>query len=465
MRRRDSLHYALLSLFFDNAVIVIALILAVYMYPLITAVVNPPSYVEVLPISILAIMSWLVIGNLVSVYNPYRNYRAIDEFQRIIVGSFLSLLMLVGALFFTRTQTPRLFILIFYIAHILLLFGWRGIARILFRMSHNDRYRRSNVLVVGANGIGKQVVDAFFDNTWMGLNVVGFIDDDEDSLAPNIPVIAPISDIFKVIEQHQIDEVVITLPPKHPKFDQLIAKVHTLPIQVYIIPNYVSLALKHAQVEEFGGLPLINLRAPALNQYQRMVKRLFDVVGSALLLLVLSPLFVVIAVAIKRDSPGSALFKQTRAGENSKHFTMYKFRTMYVDAEDRLNQVIKTNPDGSVTYKTKDDPRVTRVGRFLRRTSLDELPQLFNVLRGDMSLVGPRPELPWLIENYELWQFQRFSVPQGMTGWWQINGRSDKPMHLHTEDDLYYIQNYSLLLDIYIIWQTIGVVLKGKGAY
>jgi len=144
---------------------------------------------------------------------------------------------------------------------------------------------------------------------------------------------------------------------------------------------------------------------------------------------------------------------------------MYKFRSMVDGADRRQHEVLTTTKDGKIIHKQPDDPRVTKVGRWLRRTSLDELPQLFNVLKGDMSLVGPRPEMPWLVEKYEPWQWQRFAVPQGITGWWQINGRSDRPMHLHTEDDLYYIQNYSLLLDVKILLKTIGVVLRGKGAY
>jgi len=144
---------------------------------------------------------------------------------------------------------------------------------------------------------------------------------------------------------------------------------------------------------------------------------------------------------------------------------MLKLRSMYVDADARLQEVIRTTEDGDITFKRRDDPRITRVGRFMRRTSLDELPQLFNVLMGDMSLVGPRPELPWLVERYEPWQRKRFAVPQGITGWWQVNGRSDKPMHLSTEDDLYYIQNYSILLDIIILWKTLTAVLKRRGAF
>ncbi len=144
---------------------------------------------------------------------------------------------------------------------------------------------------------------------------------------------------------------------------------------------------------------------------------------------------------------------------------MYKFRSMVVDAERMTDVVAARGHDDVIVHKTPNDPRVTRVGRFIRRTSLDELPQIFNVLRGEMSLVGPRPELPWLVENYELWQRRRFAVPPGITGWWQINGRSERLMHLHTEDDLYYIQNYSPLLDMQILWRTIGVVVRGRGAF
>jgi lipopolysaccharide/colanic/teichoic acid biosynthesis glycosyltransferase len=172
-----------------------------------------------------------------------------------------------------------------------------------------------------------------------------------------------------------------------------------------------------------------------------------------------------VAVAIKLDSSGPALFVQERIGENGQPFMMYKFRSMVVNADRMPGLPVLNDQDGVVVHKIPNDPRVTRIGRFIRRTSLDELPQLFNVLRGEMSLVGPRPELPWLVENYEIWQRRRFAVPPGITGWWQVNGRSDRLMHMHTEDDLYYIQNYSPLLDLQILWRTIGVVVRGRGAF
>jgi lipopolysaccharide/colanic/teichoic acid biosynthesis glycosyltransferase len=159
------------------------------------------------------------------------------------------------------------------------------------------------------------------------------------------------------------------------------------------------------------------------------------------------------------------LFHQKRAGENGRLFDMLKFRTMVKNAEELQSQVEQRDSNGNLIHKTKDDPRVTRMGRFLRRFSLDELPQLFNILAGTMSLVGPRPEMPYLVDKYQPWQRKRFAVPPGLTGWWQVNGRSDKPMHLHTEDDLYYIQNYSIWLDLQIMVRTIWVVLIGKGSY
>jgi lipopolysaccharide/colanic/teichoic acid biosynthesis glycosyltransferase len=172
-----------------------------------------------------------------------------------------------------------------------------------------------------------------------------------------------------------------------------------------------------------------------------------------------------IVLAIVADSGRPALIRQQRVGENGRLFEMLKFRSMIVNVEASQPASPEKASGDAIVHKQPDDPRVTRLGRILRRFSLDELPQLFNVLVGDMSLVGPRPELPWLVDSYEPWQRKRFAVPQGITGWWQINGRSDRPMHLNTEDDLYYVYNYSLLLDILILIRTPLVVLRGEGAF
>ena len=195
------------------------------------------------------------------------------------------------------------------------------------------------------------------------------------------------------------------------------------------------------------------------------MKRAFDICLVLFALIPALPVMGVLALMIFLEDGAPVLFRQKRVGENGRLFEMLKFRTMVRNAEELRPQVEKLDEDGNLIHKTRDDPRVTRMGRFLRRFSLDELPQLFNILAGTMSLVGPRPEMPYLVERYQPWQRKRFAVPPGLTGWWQVNGRSDKPMHLHTEDDLYYIQNYSIWLDLQIIVRTIWVVLVGRGSY
>jgi exopolysaccharide biosynthesis polyprenyl glycosylphosphotransferase len=235
-----------------------------------------------------------------------------------------------------------------------------------------------------------------------------------------------------------------------------------------------------------NGVPLLRLRESPLNGPARTVKRLMDVVLSSLMFVCAAPIMAVVALVIRLDSPGPVIIRQKRIGENAQPFEMLKFRTMVDDGgqksevgsqrsearsqkqereKEKNLHALRPVSNLSEWHKRPDDPRVTRAGRLLRRYSLDELPQVVNVLRGEMSLVGPRPELPWLVDDYETWQRHRFAVPPGMTGWWQIHGRSDRPMQLNVEDDLYYIRNYSLWLDIVILLRTIPVVLSGRGAY
>ncbi len=196
--------------------------------------------------------------------------------------------------------------------------------------------------------------------------------------------------------------------------------------------------------------------------YGLVVKRCLDVALAALAIGLLIPLLLVVALAVRLDSAGPAIFRQTRIGRGGKSFVVFKFRTMS-DSEQGLR--FFQGPDGTLRHKLVNDPRVTRIGRFLRRTSIDELPQLINVLRGEMSLIGPRPELPGIVEHYQPWQHQRHLVRPGMTGWWQVQGRSDRPMHENTELDLYYVENLSPGLDVQIIRRTIRVVLSGLGAF
>jgi exopolysaccharide biosynthesis polyprenyl glycosylphosphotransferase len=273
-------------------------------------------------------------------------------------------------------------------------------------------------------------------------------------------------DIRQIVHQFEITDVVIALP--HSVYQHLSDTVECLdnsPVRVWVALGFFDLALYETGIAEFAGIPMIDLRAPALSEYQRLTKRAFDLFVGSILLILTFPLMAAVAAVISLQDGSPILFRQQRVGENGCLFEMYKFRTMVKGAEKLRHQVERVDENGDLIHKKENDPRVTPLGKFLRRFSLDELPQLFNVLEGTMSLVGPRPELPYLVEQYQPWQRKRFAIPPGITGWWQVSGRSDKPMHLHTEEDLFYVQNYSLFLDIKILLKTFLVVLQARGAY
>ncbi|MBX3081805.1 MAG: sugar transferase [Anaerolineae bacterium] len=413
----------------------------------------------------LTALIWFVVLMLFNVYDPRRSDSLIGELQNVVTGSLFALLAMAGALYFSFRDVSRLFIVYFYILTVMYLIGWRVIGRLVW-LAMGGKVKRPpyRVLIVGAGELGQQAASLLQED---GEQVLGYVDAHHATAAGNnLPYLGMLEDAAAIVRSQRVDHVIITLPYQaYDQLEGLILSLQKLPVQISIAPNYLNLVLHQATVQDVGGLPLVHLRDPALSPSQRLIKRGFDVVIGTLSIIVSAPLMLIIMTAIRLDSSGSIIFRQKRVGENGRLFTMYKFRTMIEGAEQQIVTSPTYSSDGHVIHKREDDPRITRLGFFLRRTSLDELPQLINVLKGDMSLVGPRPEMPWLVDKYEPWQHKRFAIPQGMTGWWQINGRSDKPMHLHTEDDLYYIQHYSLLFDLVILWRTIFAVLKRKGAY
>ncbi len=469
MFRRFSVNFTIFSIFLDAVIISASLALANLIRPFLNilpfaADVRKPSIP--LPLYPIFIIIWISIYFLLAVYDNRRNYFVVDELTNVSIGTLLAGVSLAGLLYLSYRDVSRLLFIVFTIQTYIAVISWRLIARLTFRLNHEKQANLRHVLIAGAGPVGKQLAEQIIEFPYLGLIVVGFLDDDPAKNNDITPIIGRLNDARRIVDEQHIEDVVIALPRRaHDQVNQLVAELHDRPVKVWVIPDYFHLALHKATIEEFAGLPMLDLRAPALNDYQRMTKRAFDLlVGTAIAILV-SPVLLFIGVAIKLDSPGPALYKSRRVGENGHLFWMYKFRSMKENADQYLKDVTQLDTSGNLIHKTPYDPRVTRIGRFIRRTSLDELPQIVNVLKGEMSLIGPRPELPALVEHYEPWQRKRFAVPQGMTGWWQVNGRSDKPMHLHTEDDLYYVQNYSLLLDLTILFKTVLVVLRGKGAY
>jgi exopolysaccharide biosynthesis polyprenyl glycosylphosphotransferase len=470
MLRRFSVNFAILSMAIDAIFTFFALHLAVAVRPSLPPFpflvpVNAIILPEILGIIVPVV--WVLTFLFSSVYDPKRTYKVTDEIQTVIIAEALAALICAGILYLGFRDFSRWLFVTFFFFNTIFILGWRVVLRVWFRLGHNPA-RERRVLIVGAGKTGRSVGQLMQNYQWAGLNLVGYLDDDLTKKEDGLRILGSVGSVRQVVEKYNIEDVVVALPQRaYSQINKLTVTLHDLPVHVRVVPDYFSLALYRASVDDFGGIPMISLRDPALNEVQRLVKRIFDLVFGTASVMMLLPILTIIGLLIKLDSKGPIIFRQERVGENGRIFKMFKFRTMVPDADAHREVITEVDPNnGQFLFKKRpDDPRITHIGRFLRRTSLDELPQLLNVLIGDMSLVGPRPELPWLVDQYEPWQRKRFAVPQGMTGWWQVNGRSDKPLHLHTEDDLYYVQNYSIWMDLYILLKTPWVVLRGKGAY
>lgn len=479
MFKRFSMNYMVLLFLVDTVLIQSSVWLAYYLRLILPfgQEIQPewlPRFVYVPTISMLILVAalWAASFLILSCYTPRRIIFWADEFQRITLAHTVAALSLAGLLYLANIPLLRLVFVYFYISVLILLLSFRIVLRLWHRMRPDHSKSIARILVVGTGQSGQNIVSEFTRCEWPGVELVGFLDDESPlgHEVQGLPVLGRLEHAVSIIEKHQVDEVIIALPREaHARLANLATLLYTLPVRLRVVPDYFDLAFYGATIENLGGIPLIGLRDPAIDGIQRFIKRLMDIAVSSVALLITSPIMAAVALAIKLEDNGPIFYRAPRVGENGRLFYMLKFRSMVVNA-DKMPFTAGTDDsagDKASTqfHKRPDDPRITRIGRLIRRTSADELPQLINVLRGDMSVVGPRPELPWLVKEYELWQRKRFAVPQGITGWWQINGRSDNMMHLHTEQDLYYVQHYSLWLDVQILWRTIGVVLRGKGAY
>jgi exopolysaccharide biosynthesis polyprenyl glycosylphosphotransferase len=423
-----------------------------------------------LSVYLLIIVIWTVVFQLVSAYDANWILRFVHEMQAVWTGIFLSILLLAGVLYLSYLDLSRLLFLYFALMEVIFTTTFRIVVRQMFKRLRLSRVGLQRVLLVGAGDVGQKMGAILENRRWMGLEAVGFVDDDPaklGKLVADLPVLGPLSESLALVQEHHIHEVIITLPLyAHKELAGLISMLNQTPVSVAVVPDVFPLAFLRPSIGMLGEMPLIALKEPILHGNTRLAKRMLDLVVATSAVALLWPLMLLLAACIRLDSPGPALFKQTRIGWNGKAFVMYKFRTMVQGADRQIDIILERDGNGKhYMRKDKPDPRVTRLGRFLRRWSLDELPQLFNVLRGEMSIVGPRPELPSFVQGYEARQRKRLAVPPGMTGWWQVTERADSPMALSSEADLYYVGNYSLTLDLKILFRTLGAVVRGKGAY
>lgn len=468
MGRRSVANLVVLLILGDLIVTQLSLQLARYArlwFPIFGAYPYPnPSPLNELIYVIVPII-WLVVFSVIGLYRPEHIRQPLQQSGRLGLGVMLSGLVLAGslyALFLQEVYIPRLLLVYFLIFNAVLLIATRALFYQV--LSRNGLAYRPRMLLVGKGEVSRSIsrwirsdwqarVDLIGTIPWPENHSVGEVSDDPAGVA-------------NVVRQLRIDEIVFTPPlPAKPVLRQVVSVLQEHPVDIRIVPDFLDLARHRAEVKDLYGVSAISLRSSAIPGGRLVLKRIFDLVVAIPLLILSLPGMLLIALAIRLDSPGPAVFCQERVGENGRPFSVYKFRSMVAGAEEQLAQVLTTNAKGELVHKTPQDPRVTSVGRFLRRWSLDELPQLWNVIRGEMSLVGPRPELPFLVEQYEDWQYRRLAVPPGMTGWWQIRQRSQKPMHLAIEEDLFYIEHHSIWLDVQILVETVWVVLSGKGAF
>jgi exopolysaccharide biosynthesis polyprenyl glycosylphosphotransferase len=384
----------------------------------------------------------------------------LGRFQMIVSTISTALALTVTAAFFLGDHRfSRLWFTVGWALSVLGLVGWRWLAVSAYASLRAAVVPARKVLIVGANPAGRDVARDLAASS----EVVGFVDNGSDLDEP-ISLIGPIASLERLVHQYGVDEIVVALPPsRREQLGRLIAKGFGRPVQVKFATGDLSELLpERFELTRHAGRSFIEFAPVAPVSW---LKRAFDLVCGTLAVLGLSPIMLAIAIAIKLDSPGPIFYSQERVGKDGKRFRMRKFRSMRPDADRLLAELKAKNEVTGALFKIKDDPRVTRIGRFLRRSSLDELPQVFNVLHGEMSLVGPRPPLPSEVATYEDWQLGRLRAVPGMTGLWQVSGRSDVPFHDMVRLDLHYIRNWSLWWDLEIILRTIPAVVGNRGAY
>ena len=336
---------------------------------------------------------WVLILMLVSVYDGRRNLYVANELSSLTLGTLLAGVSLAGLLYLSYRDISRFLFLFFMVQVYFYTISWRLIVRLAFHLDQTHQNVRK-VLIIGAGKVGGELHDQISQHPYMGLQVIGFLDDSTQKKGVKPSILGSVKETRVIVESNQIDDVVIALPRRaYDEVSKVVAELHDKPVKIWVIPDYFHLALHRAEISEFAGFPMLDLRAPALNEYQRLIKRVFDLIFSMISLVIFSPIMVAIAIAIKLGSPGPIFYKSQRLGENGQLFWMYKFRSMFADADQQLNTIVKFDHDGKILHKSPNDPRITKTGRFIRKTSLDELPQLLNVLKSEMSTRRPPPRI------------------------------------------------------------------------
>lgn len=470
---RNSVHN--ITIVVDIILINVAFILsfhARYTWEWLLPVLEPATYVDYLGQQIMLNALLLVTFTQARVWRRRRGEFWVDEVSRILYATAAGITLMGVVTFFVQPEQPfsRL-LLIWALLFIVLLIGLARLARrAILSMLYNRGIGVDRVLVIGSGEVGRSVIRTLLARSDLGYKAIGYLHDGqrENNIGlGRIPHLGNYTDLEKILQENPtLHTVFIALPGEmYQEIMQLLRICHNHHVRSQVVPDLLQLSLNRVEFNNMAGIPTLGVRDTSISRWQRVMKRLMDL--AVILILGLPALLVmgVIGLAIKLDSGSPVIYTAVRVGRNGKLFKMYKFRSMVHDADNQKAALREMNEADGPIFKIRNDPRLTRVGRIIRRLSLDELPQLYNVLLGNMSLVGPRPPLPEEVAAYKTWHRQRLSVIGGITGLWQVSGRSDLTFDELCLLDIYYIENWSLTMDLRILLQTIPHTLFARGAY
>lgn len=422
------------------------------------------------PLALVLTVLTIAVFRFEGLYRPVRGRSFWDEFYTLLNGTTTAILLIMAITFFWR---PLVFSRAMYVYAAILIVALLTLERFVLRTVRAYQRKRGvgvdRVLIVGAGEVGRALMRNVMAQPDLHYHVVGFVDDDPEKNQTDIGRFKALGDttqLPRLLKELQIDEVIVALPwTVRDKIIAIMNLCQRYNVSAKIVPDLFQLSLSRIAIDAVGGIPLVALREPRLGMVDDVVKRLMDLGFGFLLFLISAIPMLIIALLIKLDSPGPILFKQKRIGRYGQEFIAYKFRSMREGADQEQAALNDLNEARGPLFKIRDDPRRTRVGRWIRRMSLDELPQLWNVLRGEMSLVGPRPPMPNEVEQYQEWHKRRLDVRPGITGLAQVSGRSDLTFDETALLDIYYIENWSPWMDLAILLKTIPTVLLARGAY
>ena len=426
------------------------------------------SYTDYIPVQMAMTCILLLTFLLKGMYRMPRGVSWVKELSAVLSATSVGIMLLFAAVSMDRyPASSRALFVYLWLLGVVAVATARTIHRLLVMTLRRRGVGAKRVLVVGGNNaLGRRIMHSIATERSAAAQVVGFVDLEQGDDFGRFRFLGTIKDIPFLVNDLGIDEIVIALPAaSHEQMLRIMDHCRHKGVSFRVVPDLYQLRLNRVDVDSVNGIPLIAVSESRIRGWNLLIKRAMDVVASVLCLTLFSPLLLLVGLAIKLDSPGPVLFRQIRVGKNGSPFTLYKFRSMRQDAEQQLDQLWEMNEASGPLFKMRDDPRVTRLGRLLRRTSVDEFPQMINVLKGEMSLVGPRPPLPSEVEKYEEWHLRRLEVAPGLTCLWQVSGRSEIPFDEMVMLDIYYIENWSLGLDLSILLRTIPAVLSGGGAF